>query len=60
MLNRAAGGQGDRQPKQGAERDLEVFSLQMVIQQITSENESLRKQLNHYKEDSEAYRYYFI
>lgn len=39
------------------ERDRELLSLQLIMQQIKLDNDNLRKQLLHAKENSETYRY---
>lgn len=38
------------------ERDREMLSMQLVMQQIKLDNENLRKQLVNIKENSECYR----
>lgn len=48
--------QEDRENKLARDRDREFLSLQMIVQQIKSENENLRKQLNNFKEEYDAQR----
>ena len=38
------------------ERDRELLSLQLIMQQIKMDNDNLRKQLQNAKENSESYR----
>lgn len=38
------------------ERDRELLSLQLIMQQIKMDNDNLRKQLQNAKESSESYR----
>ncbi|XP_055853904.1 bridge-like lipid transfer protein family member 3B isoform X3 [Episyrphus balteatus] len=38
------------------DRDREILSLQLVMQQLKLDNENVRKQLSHSKENSESYR----
>lgn len=38
------------------ERDRELLSLQLIMQQIKMDNDNLRKQLQNAKENSDSYR----
>lgn len=50
MLKTPASSQRER------ERDRELLSLQLIMQQIKMDNDNLRKQLQNAKENSESYR----